>query len=105
VGVRNVNRLKTAAFSAVAMVGFPFLGVLALVEANRREVSGWTSADGPKPLLILGFLAPAVLTAITTLLGRVRLRTSMLLVVGTLAASLIAIYVLLAIASADGSLS
>jgi hypothetical protein len=100
-----VDGLKTAVVSTVALVGYPLVGVLALIEANRQEVAGWTSSDGLMPLVVLLFVLPVVLTAITMLVSATRLRTSVLLVLGTIAGSFVLLFVLIAIASAEGALS
>jgi hypothetical protein len=100
----GVNGIRTAAVSALTVVGYPLVGVLALVEANRHE-AGWTSSNGLMPLVLLLFVVPVVLTAITTLLSGVHWRTSLLLALGTVVASFVALLVLIAIASADGALS
>jgi hypothetical protein len=88
----------------VTVVGYPLVGVLALIEANRHD-AGWTSSGGLMPLVLLLFVVPVVLTAITTLLSGVRPKTSLLLVFGTVAASFAALLALIAIASANGALS
>ena len=98
-----MNRYKTAAVSAVTLVGYPVVGVLAFLAAAPRN--GWPSSEAPMAILLLVFLMPAVLTAITTLLSGFRVRRTVLLVFGTIAGGGVAVYVLLAIASAEGSLS
>ena len=100
-----MDGLKTAAVSTVALVGYPLVGVLALIEANRQEVAGWTSSDGSMPLVVLLFVVPVVLTTITTLVSTTRLRTSLLLVFGTIAASFVLFLVLAIAISAGGALS
>jgi hypothetical protein len=100
-----VDGLKTAAVSTVALVGYPLIGVLALIEANSLDVAGWTSSDGLTPLVVLPFVVPVVLTTITTLLSSTRLRTSVLLVFGTVAASSVLLFVGFALASAAGAFS
>jgi hypothetical protein len=100
-----MDGLKTAAVSTVALVGYPLIGVLALTEANRMKVAGWTSSDGLMPLVVLLFVVPVVLTTVTTLLSATRLRTSVLLVFGTIVASFVLLFVLIATATAEGGLS
>jgi len=93
-----VDGLKTAVLSTVALIGYPLVGVLALLTTT-------TSSDGLMPLLVTLFVLPVVLTAITTLLSDVRLGMSVLLVFGTLATSFASLLVLIAIARAHGDLS
>jgi hypothetical protein len=100
-----VDGLKTAAVSTVALVGYPLIGVLALIEANRVKVAGWRSSDGLMPLVVLLFVATVVLTTVTMLLSATRRRTSVLLVFGTIVASFVLLFVLIATATADGGLS
>jgi hypothetical protein len=100
-----VDGHKTGVVSTVALVGYPLVGVLALIEANRLDVAGLTSSDGLTPLVVLLFVVPVVLTAITTLVSATRPRTSVLLVFGTIAASFVLLFALIAIAGAEGALS
>ena len=93
-----MDGLKTAVLSTVALIGYPLVGVLALLTTT-------TSSDGLMPLLVTLFVLPVVLTAITTLLSDVRLGMSVLLVFGTLATSFASLLVLIAIARAHGDLS
>ena len=97
--------LRTVLVAIVALLGYPFLGLLLLIEANRSDLAGWTWSAGPTPLIVLMFLVPVVLTAITAVLGGVRLATSALLTVGTLAASSLLLFVLVVMASNSGALS
>ena len=87
------------------MLVYPALGLLALIVANRGDIAGLTSSDGPLPLVALMFVVPVVLTAITAVLSGVRLASSALLAVGTLVASFLLLFVLLVMASNSGALS
>jgi hypothetical protein len=100
-----VGGFRTALVSTVALLGYPAVGILALIEVNRLDVAGWTSSDGAMPLVVLMFVVPVVLTAITGGLSGVRLATSALLVAGTLVASFVLLFVLLEMASNSGALS
>ena len=93
---------RTALVWAVTLLGYPVGGLLALIELNRLDVAGWMSSDGLMPLVVLLFVVPGVLTAITAVTSGVRPATSALLVAGTLVAGVALLGVLL---SRSGALS
>jgi hypothetical protein len=101
----GVDEFRTKLVSALALLGYPLIGVLALIGANDLDVAGWTSSDGPMPLVALLFVVPVALTVTTVVVSGVRFATSALLVFGTLAASFVLLGVLLANLSRSGALS